>query len=924
MYKKKKNINNNNDTFPKNIFYLKKYSKIKNKFKNFKKGFKNLNILFKKVKNINLKYNILLPIYKISKRNYNKINKLFKLKINKKNVNYLYLKYLIYKGAKKKYIKINDIIKKRIIKELKIIKYKKFVNYFLIVYDLIKTAKKLDIYVGPGRGSVAGSIIAYCLNITKIDPIKFKLIFERFLNNERIKLPDIDIDLEDKGRKKLLLYIYYKYGGNVANIITYNKIGAKTAIKDVSRVFYLSFKEANKLSKMINNNFTLKQILSKKNNILVFKKKLSLSKFNNILKIRKIYNDKNSIKSKILKYAKHLEGLIRCIGIHACGIIITSKKLFNYIPLMYNNKNNNLLLTQYDKKCIENIGLLKIDLLALKTLNIIKNSLLEIRNNKKSINFNLYDYNTYKLFNSSKTIGIFQFDSDNIRIILNIMKPNWFKDLIAINALYRPGTINNLYEYLLRKKNKKIIHYEIKDIKKYLIETYGLTLYQEQVILIARKLSGISNTDADLLREAIGKKNINKLNLIKKNFFKKAIKKGYLLNKLNKIWRSWENFVLYAFNKAHATCYSYISYQTGYLKINYPIEFMCTLLNNNIKNKNKIESFINEAKRLKIKILPPDINISKYNFIIEKKIYIRSGLGIINNLGEKTVKKIAKNKPFKSLTDFLNKIKIKIINKKVIKSLILSGAFDSFKIKRYIYFLKYKNDLNVINYLLLKKKKNKKIDKIINKILKIKNKINKQYIKLYYINKQKKILGYYVKLHPLYYYKLEIIYLKLNNLKQKYYKNNKFYYFYGIIKKIYNNNNNYYILIEDNLYQKKKLFINNNLYNKNIIKLYNIIVIKCYFIYNNIKILNILDINDIFNYYKLMLLTININIIINYKKIIKKFLYFKKIYKGKQKIYILIYYFNNIYKKIIINNIKINRNILIFLNKHKNIKYSLL
>ncbi|WOX79364.1 DNA polymerase III subunit alpha [Candidatus Shikimatogenerans bostrichidophilus] len=907
--KNKINIYQNNDKniFPKNNFYLKKYSNIKNKFKKFKKGFKNLNILFKKIKYIKLNNRVLLPKYKINKKFNNK--------------NYLYLKYLIYKGAKKKYGKINNKINKRIIKELKIIKYKNFENYFLIVYDLIKKAKELDIYVGPGRGSVAGSIIAYCLNITKVDPLKFNLIFERFLNNERIKLPDIDIDLEDKGRKKLLLYINYKYGGNVANIITYNKIGSKTAIKDVSRVFNLSFKEANNLSKMIINNFTLKKILN--NNILFFKKKLSLSKFNKILNIRNIYNDKNSIKSKILKYAKKLEGLIRCTGIHACGIIITSNKLINYVPLMYNNKNNNLLLTQYDKRCIENIGLLKIDLLALKTLNIIKNSLLEIIKNKKKIKLNLYDNNTYKLFNDSKTTGIFQFDSYNIKQILNIMKPNNFKDLIAINALYRPGTINNLYEFLLRKKQIKQIKYDIKDIKKYLIETYGITLYQEQVILIARKLSGISKSDADILREAIGKKQINKLNLIKKKFLKKALKKGYLLNQLKKIWKGWENFVLYAFNKAHATCYSFIAYQTGFLKINYTIEFMCTLLNNNINNKKQIERFINDAKKFKIKILPPDINISKYKFVIEKNKYIRSGLGIIKNIGYKTVNEIIKQKKFKSLKDFLIKIKIK--NKKVIKSLILSGAFDCFKIKRYIYFLKYNKKFNIINYLLFKIN-NKINDKLLNKIFNIKKKINKKYIKLYYINKQKKILGYYIKLHPLYYYKFEIIYLKLKNLNYLKYKNYKIYYFYGLIKKIYYYNNNYYILIEDNLNNNKKILINNNLYNKNIIKLYNIIIIKCYFIYNNINILNIIDINDIFNYYNLMLLKINKNIFINHNKIIKKFLYFKKKYKGKQKIYIQIYYLKNIYKKIIIKNIKINRNIFIFLNennKHKNIKYSL-
>ncbi|WGH28198.1 MAG: DNA polymerase III subunit alpha [Candidatus Shikimatogenerans bostrichidophilus] len=604
-------------------FYFKKYSEIKKKFKDLKKGFINLNKIYKKIKFFNIKKKNLLPNFKLPEK--------FKKKIKLKNKNYYYLKYITFKGAKKKYLILNNKIKKRIKKELNIIKKKNFENYFLIVYDIINQAKKKKIFIGPGRGSVAGSIIAYCIDITKIDPLKYNLIFERFLNIDRVKMPDIDIDLENKDRNKIILYLKKKYGFfNVSNIITYGKIGSKLAIKDTARVLNLSLNKVNKLSKNLIKKFTLKEMLD--NNLNFFYNKLSYKDINKLIILKKIYNNKNSLESKVLYNAKFLEGIIRNTSIHACGIIISKEKLINNIPIMYNKKNN-ILLTQYDTYSIEKIGLLKIDLLSLKILTIIKNTIKKIKKKEK---FNINDKKTLNLFRKGNTIGIFQYDSLGMRKYLKNLKPNNFNDLISLNALYRPGTIKYINNFILRKNGKEKILYDLPVMKKYLKETYGITVYQEQVILIARKLSGISKIKADNIREAIGKKKINKLKNLKKLFFKNSIKKGYLLKILKKIWKDWENFALYAFNKSHATCYTYISFQTAFLKTHYKIEYMCSLLSNNIYKYKNLKIFLKESKNLNIKFLKPDINISKKNFLIENN-KIRFGMGGIKGIGNITI-----------------------------------------------------------------------------------------------------------------------------------------------------------------------------------------------------------------------------------------------------------------------------------------------
>ncbi|WGH25688.1 MAG: DNA polymerase III subunit alpha [Candidatus Shikimatogenerans bostrichidophilus] len=917
---------------PNKSFYFKSYSKIKNDFSDIKKGFINLNNLLLKIEDIKIKKKKLLPNFKIP-------SKFKKKKKKKKHLNFLYLKYITYKGAKKKYIVLDNNIINRLNKELNIIKKKKFENYFLIVKDIIKNAKKMKIYVGPGRGSVAGSIVAYSIDITKVDPLKHNLIFERFLNIYRNKMPDIDLDIDYKKRNKLISYIIKKYGVNKSShIITYGKLCAKLAIKDTSRVLNLSLKKANYLCKLIVNNLSLKKILFSK--ISDIKNKIINKKLYNILKIRNIYNKKDTLESKVLNKAQLLEGIIRNTGVHACGIIISDSEIINNVPVMLlykkNNKNKNFLITQFDTKVLETIGLLKIDFLGLRTLTVIKETIKKI---KKKINFYINDKETYKLFKKGNTIGIFQYESLGMRKYLKLLKPNNFNDLIAINALYRPGPIKYLLNFIYRKNGKEKIVYDFPIMENILKETYGITIYQEQVILIAKKLSGFSESEADILREAIGKKKINKLNKLKKKFFVNSIKNGFKIKKLKKIWKDWEFFASYAFNKSHATCYTYIAFKTAFLKTHYKIEYMCILLSNNLQNYKTIELLLKESKRMCIKFLQPDINISKNYFSIEKKKYIRIGIGAIKGIGKYSIKSILKNrykKKFSSILDFIIRINLRIINKKSFESLILSGALDSFGIDRYKYFVKKKNN-NKIEILIKKISKYKKYKK--NNLLNIKKKYKNFFNKkkkiynnklLLYFIKEKKILGINIKKNPFLNYKFEINFLKmlrLSNLNKI--KTNENILLYGYIKHIdiYDKNKKlYYFILEDDKKNKIKFIINYCKYKKfkYLLHKYYIIVIKYNFFKK--KIIYIKNIDKIFNHYNYILIIMYKKNIYNLYKIIinkiEKYFYNKYIVKGDKKIYIIVY--NNIYEKKIlfkksILNIEINKINLSFLNKIKNI-----
>ncbi|WGH24961.1 MAG: DNA polymerase III subunit alpha [Candidatus Shikimatogenerans bostrichidophilus] len=738
-------------------FYFKNYFILKRLYKNkFKKGFYNLKFIYKKIEKIKFIKKDFLP------KKFKLPNFFLKKYKNKKNINYLYLKYITYQGAKLKYGQLNNLIILRIKKELKLIKLRNFTNYFLIVKDIIDIAKKIKVDIGPGRGSVAGSIIAYCIGITRIDPIKYKLLFERFLNIYRKKMPDIDLDLNYKTRKDLIYYIKNKYNfDKVCNIITYGKIGAKTAIRDCARVFNMPLKNVSFLTELMNNKIDIKDLLNKRIlNKILLKKQIPYSIYSYI---KRILNVPVSLDNFIINIAKNLVGLIRNIGIHACGIIMSNVKLKKYVPLISLIKNitqEKVILTQFNAKAIEDLGLLKIDLLGLRTLAVLKESIIKIKKKKKKIKFNLKDKPTYTLFKHKLTSGVFQYESKGINLLASKFEPKEFKELIAFNALYRPGPIQYIPSYIERKNNREKVTYDLPIMKECLKDTYGITIYQEQVILLAKIISGINQYEADLLREAIGKKNKLALITLKAKFFNNSLKKGYDINILKKIWKDWESFASYAFNKSHATCYAYITFKTAYIKKHYYKEFLSCVLNNNLQNRVKYLSLLNESKYLNAKFLLPNINISKKDFYTEKNKYIRYSLCGIKGIGEKSTKAILDvrlKKKFTSIFDFLYRINLRIINKRLIKILILTGSFDLFGISKYKYFINKiykKKKITKIEYLIneiTKYKKNpcydflllkKKYNNFFNITKEIKKKVKNDKNLIYYNEEQLKYLGY--------------------------------------------------------------------------------------------------------------------------------------------------------------------------------------
>ncbi|MDH3004540.1 MAG: DNA polymerase III subunit alpha [Candidatus Shikimatogenerans sp. JK-2022] len=921
---------------PNIFFYFKSYFNLRKKYKNFKEGFTNLKILYKKIKEIKFIKKDFLPHKKKYPKLFLKKNK------NKKNINFLYLKYITYKGAKKKYGKLNKVIILRIKKELKLIKLKKFTNYFLIVKNIINIAKKLKVEVGPGRGSVAGSIIAYSINITRIDPLKYDLLFERFLNIYRQKMPDIDLDLNYKTRKKLINYIINKYGPDkVSYIITYGKIGSKTAIRDCSRVFNLPLKKVNYLTSLIVKKISIKNLLNNKISTEIFNKN-----YNKILNFKSIINLKISLESFILNIAKNLEGLIRNVGIHACGIIMCNKKLNKYVPLLlltHNTTKENIKLTQYDSRAIENLGLLKIDLLGLRTLAVIKETLEKIKKNKQKFKLNLQDKYTYTLFQNSKTTGIFQYESKGIQILAKTFYPKKFKELIAFNALYRPGPIQYIPSYIERKNGREKVTYDLPIMEQCLKDTYGITIYQEQVILLAQIISGINKYEADILREAIGKKQKLSLIHLKSKFFRNSLKKGYDINILKKIWKDWESFASYAFNKSHATCYAYLTFKTAYLKYHYGKEYLCSILNNYLHNSEKHLKLLLEATNMGLKFVLPNINISQEDFILEGKNKIRFSICGIKGIGVKSTKAILdvrKNKKFESILDFLYRVNLRIINKRLIKILILTGSFDLFGIPIYKYFI-------------LDKEKNiPKIENLIKEVSIYKKTENPNF--LYIKNKYKNYFNienkneYNNDLTIIKYNKEKVKFLGFNFLKELYYKKNKIFNILnlneykitsftqstillsGLIIKIFKAHKSFFIKLfnyynYDIIYIKSLKIANENIklilkkYEKNIYK-NNIVILKL----NNNKVLDIKVLKILLSSLKIIFIKIYEKYFyLLYKILIKNILnILKNVKKGIRTNILFKFYDKNkicIYKKYILD-IKLNINILYKIKmKYKNI-----
>ncbi len=599
----------------------------------------------------------------------------------------LYLRHLTYEGAKKRYGTITPEIEERLDFELKTIENTGYPGYFLIVQDFIRAAREMDVSVGPGRGSAAGSVVAYCLWITNVDPLEYDLLFERFLNPDRVSMPDIDIDFDDEGRGRVMQYVIDKYGANqVAQIITYGKMATKSSLRDTARVLDLPLFEADKLAKLIPGmmpgKWSLARFLS--DSIEEVKKAVRSDEFENVKQLIDIANE-GDLAGETIQQAKVLEGSLRNTGIHACGVIITPDDITNFVPVS-TAKDSELYVTQFDNSVVESAGLLKMDFLGLKTLTLIKDTvkLIKYRTGKEldPDTFPIDDVKTYELFQRGETVGIFQYESVGMQKYLRDLKPTVFGDLIAMNALYRPGPLEYIPSFVRRKNGEEEITYDLDACEEYLAETYGITVYQEQVMLLSQKLAGFSKGDADVLRKAMGKKQKDVLDKMKSKFIDQAVAKGHDAQKLDKIWTDWEAFASYAFNKSHSTCYAWIGYQTAYLKAHYPAEYMAAVLSNNMNDIKQVSFFMEECKRMGMRVLSPDVNESFYKFTVNDDGAIRFGMGAIKGVGAGAVETIVQNRmkdgKYKSIFDLAKRIDLRAANKKAFENLALAGGFDCF------------------------------------------------------------------------------------------------------------------------------------------------------------------------------------------------------------------------------------------------------
>jgi DNA polymerase III subunit alpha len=640
---------------PNEEFYFKTQEEIKSIFRDLPEAIQTIQEITNKVEAYSLERPVALPKFDIPKTFSSEDD---------------YLKHLTYEGAKKKYGEVSSILKERLDFELETIRKTGYPGYFLIVQDFTSKARELGVSVGPGRGSAAGSAVAYCIGITNVDPIKYDLLFERFLNPDRVSLPDIDIDFDDEGRDKVLKYVIDKYGKNqVAQIITYGTMAAKSSIRDCSRVMQLPLSDANYIAKMVPERpgTTLD---------IAFKEVKELADLKN----------GTDLKADVLKQAIILEGSVRNTGTHACGVIITPDELTKFVPIA-TAKDSDMLITQFDNSVVESAGLLKMDFLGLTTLSIIKTALRNIRKSKGiDIDIDtvpLDDEKTYQLFQRGETSGTFQFESTGMQKYLRQLKPDKFEDLIAMNALYRPGPMEYIPLFINRKNGHEPIKYDLPDMEEYLAETYGITVYQEQVMLLSQKLANFSKGDADVLRKAMGKKQKSVLDKMKDRFVEGCNINGHPKEVCEKIWLDWEAFAQYAFNKSHSTCYSLVAYQTAYLKANYPAEYMAAVLTHTQSNLDKVTFFIEECRNLSINVLGPHINESGVYFEVNKNGEIRFGLGAIKGAGDAAVEAIIEERdargPYQDIFDFSKRVNQRSVNKKTFEVLALSGAFDCFE-----------------------------------------------------------------------------------------------------------------------------------------------------------------------------------------------------------------------------------------------------
>ena len=661
--------------FPNQEYYIKSTEEMKTLFKDLPKAILNIEALIDKIEPYELAREVLLPKFDIPEAYLVPDDPDGKLGENN------FLRYLTYEGAKIRYGTLTDEITERIDFELSVIANTGYPGYFLIVQDLIAAAREMGVSVGPGRGSAAGSVVAYCLKITNIDPIEYNLLFERFLNPDRVSMPDIDIDFDDEGRAKVMDYVIDKYGSNqVAQIITYGTMAAKSSIRDTARVLDLALNEADRISKLL-PNIKLSKIFGLPEKDL--KKLLRADEF---IKVKEFLalGEESSLSGETIQQAKVLEGSLRNTGTHACGVIITPDDITKFVPVA-TAKDSDLFVTQFDNSVVEDAGLLKMDFLGLKTLTLIKDTvkLVQYKHNitLDPDTFPLDDVKTYELFQRGDTVGIFQYESAGMQKYLKDLKPTVFADLIAMNALYRPGPLEYIPSFVDRKNGKEEISYDLDDMEEYLQETYGITVYQEQVMLLSQKLAGFTKGEADVLRKAMGKKIHALLAKLKPQFIEGGKANGHDPEKLEKIWKDWEAFASYAFNKSHSTCYAWIGYQTAYLKAHYPAEYMAAVLSNNMNDIKQVTFFMEECRRMGLNVLGPDVNESFYKFTVNDQQAIRFGMGAIKGVGRGAVETIIEHRKdarYTSVFDLTKRIDLRAANKKAIENLTLAGGLDSF------------------------------------------------------------------------------------------------------------------------------------------------------------------------------------------------------------------------------------------------------
>ena len=673
---------------PNQEYYFKSSVAMKHLFKDIPEAIINIEEVVNKIEHYQLAREVLLPKFDIPED--------FKhpddVTDGGKRGENAYLRHITYKGAEKRYGDLTQELKERIDFELEVIENTGYPGYFLIVEDFIREARNMDVSVGPGRGSAAGSVVAYCLWITNIDPIKYYLLFERFLNPDRVSLPDIDIDFDDEGRGRVMDYVINKYGKQqVAQIITYGTMAAKSSIRDTARVLDLPLFDADRIAKLIPTMSKLSKIfeLDEKALNTMFRQE-DLEKVNQLLNI----SEGEDLEAETVKQARILEGSLRNTGIHACGVIITPSDITDFVPVA-TAKDSDLYVTQFDNSVVEDAGLLKMDFLGLKTLTLIKDTV-KIVKAKHGIlldpdTFPLDDEKTYELFQKGETVGIFQYESPGMQKHLKDLKSSVFDDLIAMNALYRPGPMEYIPSFIKRKHGDEPIVYDLPDMEDNLKETYGITVYQEQVMLLSQRLANFSKGDADVLRKAIGKKIFALLEKLKPQFLDGGEANGHARNVLEKIWKDWEAFASYAFNKSHSTCYAWIAYQTAYLKAHYPAEYMAAVLSNNMNDIKQVTFFMEECKRMKLDVLGPDVNESFYKFSVNKDNAVRFGMGAIKGVGHGAVMTIVDNRKkdghYTSIFDFAKRIDLRAANKKAFENLALAGGFDCFtKTHRAQYF----------------------------------------------------------------------------------------------------------------------------------------------------------------------------------------------------------------------------------------------